>query len=232
MITFLFLQRCQSDTIMELKASKSNAPLGAVILAQLANKDIKVKWDKSATEMNIGEGVLLRTCSSIARYLAKTSSGLDKLYGGDDLELNTEIDHWLTFSLGPLANHTEFKNALNYLDGVLGPLTFLVGDSITIADYVVFGTLFASGFWQVTETEVVFLLQFSTIETCYFRGLCKPEKNFKTLCDGTSSSNHDPKSRLPSKHYRKILKTNQSNTRKRKSKPRTKLVNAPKVNMP
>ena len=67
-----------------------------------------------------------------------------------NLEANTEIDHWLTFSLGPLGCHGEFKNALDYLDDVLGPITFLVGDSITIADYVVFGTLFASGFWQVS----------------------------------------------------------------------------------
>ena len=73
------------------------------------------------------------------------------LYGGEDLVSNTEIDHWLTFSLGPLGNHGEFKNALNYLNDILAPITFLVGDSVSIADYVVFGTLFGSGFWQVKE---------------------------------------------------------------------------------
>ena len=73
------------------------------------------------------------------------------LYGGEDLVSNTEIDHWLTFSLGPLGNHGEFKNALNYLNDILAPITFLVGDSVSIADYVVFGTLFGSGFWQVKK---------------------------------------------------------------------------------
>ena len=120
-------------------------------MAKLAKKDIKISWDKTSTEINIGEGVILRTCSSIARYLARTGGAdLLALYGGDNLEANTEIDHWLTFSLGPLGCHGEFKTALDYLDDVLGPITFLVGDSITIADYVVFGTLFASGFWQVS----------------------------------------------------------------------------------
>ena len=49
--------------IMELKASKTNPPLGAIILAQLAKKDIKISWGQANTEMNIGEGVILRTCS-------------------------------------------------------------------------------------------------------------------------------------------------------------------------
>lgn len=131
----------------ELKASKANPPLGAIITAHLVNKAIKVKWDKE-NEMNVGDGVILRTCSSIARFLARSAPQLN-LYGGDSIELNTEIDHWLTFSLGPLANAGEFKNSLDYLESVVGPITFLVGDSATIADYVVFGTLFASGYWQV-----------------------------------------------------------------------------------
>ena len=45
-------------------------------------------WDKTSTEINIGEGVVLRNCSSIARYLARTGGGdLMTLYGGDDLEV-------------------------------------------------------------------------------------------------------------------------------------------------
>lgn len=133
---------------MELKASKSSPPLGAIIVAKLANKDVKITWDAKATEMTISDGITLRTGTSIARYLARTTTALNHLYDFNDIERSTEIDHWLTFSLGPLANHGEFKNALKYLDEVLAPLTFLSGDSVSIADYVVYGTLFASGFWQ------------------------------------------------------------------------------------
>ena len=68
----------------------------------------------------------------------------------DNIEKNTEIDHWLTFTLGSLSNTADFKKALEYLESILAPVTFLVGDSISIADYVVFGTLYASGFWMVS----------------------------------------------------------------------------------
>ena len=131
---------------MELKASKSKPPIGAIIVAKMVNKSINVKWEND-TAMDIGDQVVLKTCPSIARYLARSAPQLS-LYGGDNIELNTEIDHWLTFTLGPLANHGEFKNALNYLESVLAPITFLVGETISIADYVVFGSLCASGFWQ------------------------------------------------------------------------------------
>ena len=132
---------------MELKASKSKPPLGAIIVAKMANPSINIKWENE-TLMDIGDGVCLRTCPSVARYLARSVPQL-QLYGGNNIEMNTEIDHWLTFTLGPLANHGEFKNALTYLDSVLAPVTFLVGESFSIADYVVFGTLYASGLWQV-----------------------------------------------------------------------------------
>ena len=62
------------------------------------------------------------------------------LYGSSILE-RTEVDHWLTFSLGPLACPGETEKSLSYLDSVLQPATFLVGDSVTIADYKVYGRL-------------------------------------------------------------------------------------------
>jgi hypothetical protein len=55
---------------MELVASKENPPLGAIIVAKLVNKNIQVKWD-NATSMSIGDGVILTTGPSIARYFKK-----------------------------------------------------------------------------------------------------------------------------------------------------------------
>ena len=135
---------------MELKSSKNTPPIGAIIVAKLVNPNITVKWE-AETQMDIGDGVHLRTCPSIARYLARSASHLN-LYGGDNIEMNTEIDHWLTFTLGSLSNHPggDFKKALEYMESVLAPITFLVGESISIADYVVFGTLYSSGYWMVS----------------------------------------------------------------------------------
>ena len=70
----------------------------------------------------------------------------NSLYGSTILE-KTEVDHWLTFSLGPLTCPTEIERSVSYLDTVLQPATFLVGDSITVADYEVFGRLANTPAW-------------------------------------------------------------------------------------
>jgi hypothetical protein len=38
---------------MELKASKENPPMGAIILAQLAKKDIKISWGQANTKSTL-----------------------------------------------------------------------------------------------------------------------------------------------------------------------------------
>lgn len=76
----------------------------------------------------------------MARIVARTLAE-PQLYGTAALE-KTEVDHWLTFSMGPLASKGEFLEAIQYLNKVLGPLTFLVGKRLTIADLVVFSALY------------------------------------------------------------------------------------------
>jgi len=70
----------------------------------------------------------------------------NSLYGSSILE-KTEIDHWLTFSLGPLTCPSEIQGSVSYLDSVLQPATYLVGDNVTIADYEVFGRLSNTPGW-------------------------------------------------------------------------------------
>lgn len=53
-----------------------------------------------------------------------------------------QIDHWITFSIGPLSCNQDFQKAVLYLNKVLAPSTFLVGNSYTIADFAVFESLF------------------------------------------------------------------------------------------
>lgn len=80
------------------------------------------------------------TGSDVARIVARVLAE-PQLYGNTALE-KTEVDHWLTFSIGPLAANGEFPNAVQYLNKVLGPRTFLVGRRLTIADLVVFSALY------------------------------------------------------------------------------------------
>ena len=84
---------------------------------------------------------------SLIRYFGRTFPQKN-LYGQDVLS-RTEVDHWLTFTLGPMACQGEFAEALGYLNSVLsGDKKYLVGDKISGADYAVFGALFAAGQWQ------------------------------------------------------------------------------------
>ena len=52
-----------------------------------------------------------------------------------------QIDHWLDFSNANLKNGNSIWNAVQYLDNVLAPSTYLVGHSFTIADFAVWGAL-------------------------------------------------------------------------------------------
>lgn len=95
--------------------------------------------------MKVSNDVCFTTSSAICRYLARLSPDRG-LYGQTLLE-RTEIDHWLDFSSGRLSCTSTFTEALSYLDHVLGPITFLVGHGLTIADFAVWGTLRGSGQW-------------------------------------------------------------------------------------
>ncbi len=52
-----------------------------------------------------------------------------------------QVDHWLEFSSGRLNCQSEFVDAVEYLNQVLGPVTYLVGHAVTIADCAVWATL-------------------------------------------------------------------------------------------
>lgn len=81
----------------------------------------------------------------MARAIAKFYN--PALAGKTSLE-TTEVNHWLTFSLGSFSKH-EFPNALEALNKSLAPVTFLVGKSITIADFIVFAALYVSQQWKL-----------------------------------------------------------------------------------
>jgi len=103
-------------------------------------KGVNISWGKK-TALQVGD-VTFNLNSSICRYLARTPSAASLgLYGKLVLD-KAEVDFWLSFSSGPLSCSKELDDAVAYLDRVLGPLTFLVGGSLTIADLAVWGALF------------------------------------------------------------------------------------------
>ena len=68
---------------------------------------------------------------------------------GNDINLRTEMDHWMTYTMGPLSCPKEFMSAVEYLDAYIGKdRKYLVGDNVSVADYVVVGSLFTNGYWK------------------------------------------------------------------------------------
>ena len=53
----------------------------------------------------------------------------------------------MTYSLGPLGSDQELQESCHYLDSVLAPVSFLVGDTVTLADYEIYGKLAATAGW-------------------------------------------------------------------------------------
>jgi len=111
---------------------------------------VEVQWGEE-NSLSMQGDVVANTSAGMARCLARAAKSL---YGSTVLQ-QTEVDHWLTFSLGPLSCPAQLGEATTYLDTVLQPATWLVGDSISIADYEVFGSLAScpAWLWQVKQAE-------------------------------------------------------------------------------
>lgn len=105
-----------------------------------------VKFEISYGTETVIKEVTCRTSNDLARAIAKFYD--PQLAGNTPLE-TTEINHWLTFALGPLSSKSEFSNSLETLNKFLAPVTYLVGKKITIADFIVFASLYVSQHWKL-----------------------------------------------------------------------------------
>lgn len=85
------------------------------------------------------ENFVCRTSNDVARAVAKLAQ--PQLYGSGALE-TTEVDHWLTFAIGPLNSKYEVFNAIQVLDKCLSHVTYLANKRLSIADFIVFATLY------------------------------------------------------------------------------------------
>ncbi|KAK5648583.1 hypothetical protein RI129_003475 [Pyrocoelia pectoralis] len=134
---------------MKITCTTSSPPLGGILVAEYLisqAQPIEVTWgNESVVELN-GQKFSFNTSNDIVRIIARSFED-SKLYGSNAIE-KTEVDHWLTYTLGPLNSKHEFLTALEYLNKILGPRTFLVGKRLTIADFVVFAVLYANKQWK------------------------------------------------------------------------------------
>ncbi|XP_050316358.1 bifunctional glutamate/proline--tRNA ligase [Anthonomus grandis grandis] len=126
---------------MKITLNKNNPPLGGLLVTNYVKNATKTALDLSWGETTTVEDFTCKTSNDVARSVSKRL--LPNLYGASAIQ-STEVDHWLTFAEGPLSSKYNFFNALQVLDRSLGSVTYLANNQLTIADFIVFATLYVS----------------------------------------------------------------------------------------
>ncbi|KFQ41391.1 Bifunctional glutamate/proline--tRNA ligase, partial [Nestor notabilis] len=120
---------------------------GALLTVEHVKNDVEIAVEEGKeTILCVSEQVSFTDVNSIARYLARVA-GSAGLYGSNLLE-HTEIDHWLEFSATKLADAKQFLSAAQELNHCLSLRTYLVGNSLSLADLCVWAVLKGNNIWQ------------------------------------------------------------------------------------
>ncbi|XP_069708807.1 bifunctional glutamate/proline--tRNA ligase isoform X4 [Phaenicophaeus curvirostris] len=132
---------------LSLTVSAGNPPLGALLTVEHVKNDVEISVEEGKeTILRVSEHVSFTDVNSIARYLARVA-GSSGLYGSNLLE-HTEIDHWLEFSATKLSTASQFLSAVQELNHCLSLRTYLVGNSLSLADLCVWAVLKDNNIWQ------------------------------------------------------------------------------------
>ncbi|XP_006894653.1 PREDICTED: bifunctional glutamate/proline--tRNA ligase [Elephantulus edwardii] len=130
-----------------LTVNTGDPPLGALLTLEHVKDIVSISVEEGKENiLRVSENVVFTDVNSILRYLARvaTSAGL---YGSNLME-HTEIDHWLEFSATKLSSRNLFASATNELNHCLSLRTYLVGNSLSLADLCVWATLRGNAAWQ------------------------------------------------------------------------------------
>ncbi|XP_050749536.1 bifunctional glutamate/proline--tRNA ligase [Gymnogyps californianus] len=133
--------------VLSLTVNAGSPPLGALLTVEHVKNDVEISVEEGKeTILRVSEHVSFTDVNSIARYLARVS-GSAGLYGSNLLE-HTEIDHWLEFSATKLSTASQFLSAVQELNHCLSLRTYLVGNSLSLADLCVWAVLKDNNIWQ------------------------------------------------------------------------------------
>ncbi|XP_058525175.1 bifunctional glutamate/proline--tRNA ligase [Ochotona princeps] len=130
-----------------LTVNSGDPPLGALLAVEHLKGDVSISVEEGKENiLRVSENVVFTDINSILRYMARVANRVG-LYGSNLLE-HTEIDHWLEFSATKLSSCDMFPSAVNELNHCLSLRTYLVGNSLSLADLCVWATLKGSTAWQ------------------------------------------------------------------------------------
>ncbi|XP_027537519.1 bifunctional glutamate/proline--tRNA ligase isoform X3 [Neopelma chrysocephalum] len=132
---------------LSLTVDAGSPPLGALLTVEHVKNDVEISVEEGKeTILRVSEHVSFTDVNSIARYLARVAASAG-LYGSNLLE-HTEIDHWLEFSATKLSAASQFLSAVQELNHCLSLRTYLVGNSLSLADLCVWAVLKDNNIWQ------------------------------------------------------------------------------------
>ncbi|XP_048353119.1 bifunctional glutamate/proline--tRNA ligase isoform X4 [Sphaerodactylus townsendi] len=132
---------------LSLTVNSAHPPLGALLTAELVKNQVKLSVEEGKeTILRVSDQITFSDATSISRYLARITPSA-RLYGSNLLE-HTEIDHWLEFSARKLSEPASFAPAIQELNNCLSLRTYLVGNSLSLADFSVWATLKGNSQWQ------------------------------------------------------------------------------------
>ncbi|XP_068259281.1 bifunctional glutamate/proline--tRNA ligase isoform X3 [Nyctibius grandis] len=132
---------------LSLTVNAGSPPLGALLTVEHVKNDVEISVEEGKeTILRVSEHVSFTDVNSIARYLARVA-GSAGLYGSNLLE-HTEVDHWLEFSATKLSSASQFLSAVQELNHCLSLRTYLVGNSLSLADLCIWAVLKDNNIWQ------------------------------------------------------------------------------------
>ncbi|CAK6442203.1 unnamed protein product [Pipistrellus nathusii] len=130
-----------------LTVNSGDPPLGALLAVEHVKDNVSIFVEEGKENiLRVSENVVFTDINSILRYLARVALTA-RLYGSNLME-HTEIDHWMEFSATKLSSCNLFPSAINELNHCLSLRTYLVGNSLSLADLCVWATLKGTAAWQ------------------------------------------------------------------------------------
>ncbi|KAL6520344.1 hypothetical protein OROMI_032524 [Orobanche minor] len=131
---------------MELLFPPDSPPLHVIIAAKIAGITLTINPNLPTGAQQpilvFESGQRLHGANVLLRFIGRISSMAD-LYGGDAYQ-KCQIDEWLDYA--PIfVSGSEFEGACSFVDGYLLQNTFLVGDSLSIADIAAWAGLAGAG---------------------------------------------------------------------------------------
>ncbi|KAM8814869.1 bifunctional glutamate/proline--tRNA ligase [Rhynchonycteris naso] len=138
--------------VLCLTVNSGDPPLGALLAIEHVKDNVSISVEEGKENiLRVSENVVFTDINSILRYLARVAAAAG-LYGTNLME-HTEIDHWLEFSATKLSSCDLLASAINELNHCLSLRTYLVGNSLSLADLCVWAILKGSEAWQEQLSE-------------------------------------------------------------------------------